>query len=190
MFFFPLSFGFISRTIVAVTVKRETDRGIARKRREGFWWMRRRKADDVRERRMECLMGPFRGESFAGYVTFTRNVELLAYHAWSYTELVLYRGAWQQVPLYIQFIVITRATSNMPKYIGFTKPAAHAWKPKNALVINYLLSWTGLRCILQNIFWGIFCLWFDNYINEKNSHIDIKISNIKYFLINAKCYNL
>lgn len=27
----------------------------------------------MRERRMECLMEPFRGESFAGYVTFTRN---------------------------------------------------------------------------------------------------------------------
>lgn len=148
---------YFTNSIVAVTGEtRNGSRGIARKRSEGFWWMRRRKADDVRERRMECLMGPFRGESFAGYVTFTRNVELLAYHAWSYTELVLYRGAWQQVPLYIQFIVITRATSNMPKYIGFTKPAAHAWKPKNALVINYLPSRTGLRYIAGNI---LFIIW-------------------------------
>jgi len=32
--------------------------------------MRRRKADDVWERRMECLMGLFRAESFAGYVRY------------------------------------------------------------------------------------------------------------------------
>lgn len=116
----------MSRMIVTITLKRETVRspGTVTKKGRGVWWMRRRKVDDVRERRMECLMGPFQGESFTGYVTFTRNVELPAYHAWSCTELALYRGAWQQVPLYIQFIVITRATSNMPKYIGFTKLAA------------------------------------------------------------------
>lgn len=56
----------------------------------------------------------------------------------------VYRRTWQQVPLYIQFIVITRATSNMPKYIGFTKPAAHTWKSKNVFVINYWSFRTGL----------------------------------------------
>lgn len=145
--------------------------------------MRERKADDVRQRRMECLMGPFRDESFTGYVTFTRNVEILAYHAWSCTELALYRGAWQQVPLYIQFIVITRATSNMPKYIGFTKPAAHTWKSKNAFVVNY---WP-LRTIFSLLYSDVTFLSIDNYIsvlsvragivliaiNKKNFHMDM-----------------
>lgn len=45
------------------------------------------------------------------------------------TELALYRPrAQQQVPLYIQFVVITGATGNMPKYISawWNRRRAHA----------------------------------------------------------------
>lgn len=90
------------------------------KRRTGE---RERGKENVRERRMECLMEPFSGEARTPVPENTvralgKRAELLEYHVCE-AESKLYRcRVWQQVPLYIQFVVITpEPTGNMPKYI-------------------------------------------------------------------------